>query len=143
MHNTYLSAADSSCSFTDNQLDRTFQNWFDIATYGNGTLDSDWPACVGCAFIHKSLQRVNMALPDICSRCFERFCYSGAIAATPANPTYDPSLLLGELGLVHCALMRSLTWRTQADLTSRPGIARSIMLRLPDRYAVFTVVHRQ
>jgi lysophospholipase len=44
-------------SFTDKQFDMVMDNSFNVATFGNGTVDDKWPACLACAVIKKSLIR--------------------------------------------------------------------------------------
>lgn len=63
--------------FTDEQLDIAFDNAFQVATYGNGTVDPDWPACLACAAIKGALQRTNTKLPSQCQECFDRHCWNG------------------------------------------------------------------
>ncbi|QSZ30863.1 hypothetical protein DSL72_000421 [Monilinia vaccinii-corymbosi] len=46
-------------------------NGMKIATQGD---DSEWPTCLGCAFMEKTGQ----ALPSDCKACFAKYCYSGA-----------------------------------------------------------------
>jgi hypothetical protein len=35
------------------------RNGYNVATMGNGTVDSDWPPCVGCAILARSLARTD------------------------------------------------------------------------------------
>ncbi|ESZ89919.1 lysophospholipase [Sclerotinia borealis F-4128] len=44
-------------------------NGVGVATQGN---DSEWPTCLGCAFMEKTGQ----ALPSACTACFTKFCYT-------------------------------------------------------------------
>lgn len=64
-------------TFTDEQLDVTFDNAFQLATYGNGTIDENWPACLACATIRGSARRVGVTLPDQCTQCLQRHCWNG------------------------------------------------------------------
>ncbi|CAH0020252.1 unnamed protein product [Clonostachys rhizophaga] len=64
-------------SFTNNQLNATLDNAFQLATYGNGTVDANWPACLACATIKKSAKRVNVTLPPVCTSCFNQHCWNG------------------------------------------------------------------
>ena len=65
-------------AFTDNQFDLVMDNSFNMATYGNGTIDKTWPACLACAVIKKSVIREGMKLPDVCQTCFKRHCWDGS-----------------------------------------------------------------
>lgn len=68
-------------------------NGYNLATQGNGTLDQDWPACVGCAILSRSFGRTNTTAPAICSRCFDRYCWNGTVD-TRAPAQYMPSMKL-------------------------------------------------
>lgn len=85
-------------SFTDKQLDVTFENSFNLATYGNGSLalGQGWPTCLACAAIKKSVERVGMELPTTCSICWARFCWDGTEESGSVNITtaYDLSPVL-------------------------------------------------
>lgn len=35
------------------------QNGYDVVTMGNGTVDPQWPTCVGCAIMSRSWVRTN------------------------------------------------------------------------------------
>lgn len=54
-----------------------FVNGFNLVTQVNGTLDKDWPVCLGCAAVETSLKRVGMDTPRQCRRCFEKYCWDG------------------------------------------------------------------
>ncbi|RMJ17343.1 hypothetical protein CDV36_003018 [Fusarium kuroshium] len=71
--------------FTDEQLDIAFDNAFQIATYGNGTVDPDWPACLACAAIKGALQRTNTKLPSQCQECFDSHCWDGKTSSKVAT----------------------------------------------------------
>ncbi|VUC23730.1 unnamed protein product [Clonostachys rosea] len=82
-------------SFTNNQLNSVFDNAFQLATYGNGTVDANWPACLACATIKKSLKRVNMTLPSVCTTCFNAHCWNGTNStASITDAETNPSLRL-------------------------------------------------
>jgi lysophospholipase len=74
-------------------------NSFDIVTQGNGTLDTEWPACVACAAIDRSLARVGMSRSDQCEKCFSKYCWDGVAAEDNSavageQRVFDPSLVL-------------------------------------------------
>lgn len=64
-------------SITPSDLDLVLENAFQLATYGNGTIDSDWPTCLACAAIKGSLERVGVDWPDACKKCFSQHCWDG------------------------------------------------------------------
>lgn len=89
---SYTNYSAMKSSFTDNQLDLTFNNSFQLATYGNGTIDSEWPACLACATIRGSMLRLGLDMPEQCTRCYDRHCWSGRNSTQKAtmadmNPT--------------------------------------------------------
>lgn len=91
--------------FTDNQIDVILQNALDMVTFGanngrNSSASTDPPfaTCIACAAIDRSLRHLNMTIPDVCNKCYTQHCWNGTIAQTPANPTYNPRLILNSTG---------------------------------------------
>lgn len=76
------------------EFDGVLDNSFNFVTMGNGTFDSEWAQCIGCAAIDRSLERMNMTRTDQCERCFERHCWDGTTSELPENFVLDPSLQL-------------------------------------------------
>lgn len=74
---SYSNFSFKQASFTDNQLDLTLENSFQLATYGNGTIDDKWPACLACAAIRGSMRRIGMNMPEQCDQCFKQHCWDG------------------------------------------------------------------
>ena len=59
----------------------------------NSTQDKDWPTCVGCAILSRSLNRMGTTVPVACETCFQRCCWNSTIDnQTPA--AYEPTTLL-------------------------------------------------
>ena len=68
-------------------------NGYNVATQANSTLDSDWPACVGCAVLFRSFLRSGTTPPATCTQCFSKYCWNGTTnSTTPA--TYDPTIVV-------------------------------------------------
>lgn len=65
------------------------QNGYEGATMGNGTVDPQWPVCVGCAMLSRSLERTETRVPQACEECFQRYCWDGTTNSTRPN-TYEP-----------------------------------------------------
>lgn len=76
------------------EFDGILTNVFDFVTQANGTLDAEWPTCIACAAIERSLERVGMERADICERCFERYCWDGTEHQLPQDFVFDPGLVL-------------------------------------------------
>jgi lysophospholipase len=80
-----------------------FDNAFQIATYGNGSVDENWPACLACAAIKGSLRRLDIDLPEQCDECFKRHCWNGSTSSRRATEAdfdlglrLDPGLSFGK-----------------------------------------------
>ncbi len=80
-------------SYNTSQRDSIIFNGYEVATMGNGTKDAQWPTCVGCAILSRSLERTKTAVPDVCNQCFNRYCWNGTVnSANP--PPYQPNYAL-------------------------------------------------
>ncbi len=99
---SYTQSATSNSQFAD-----ILVNSFNQVTQANGTLDTEWPACLGCAAIDRSLPRVGMQRTKQCEACMAKYCWNGTEDNGTA-PVVDPSLVLQpELGF--------LEWRKTHD----------------------------
>ncbi|GIC90248.1 lysophospholipase Plb2 [Aspergillus udagawae] len=79
--------------YNTSERNAIIENGYDVATLGNGTLDSNWPSCLACAILSRSFERTNTTIPDVCSTCFRNYCWNGTTnATTPGN--YYPTLKL-------------------------------------------------
>ncbi|KAK8244761.1 lysophospholipase catalytic domain-containing protein [Phyllosticta capitalensis] len=92
-------------TYTLGQRNAMIENGYDVATMGNGTVDSDWPACVGCAIMSRSWNRTGTAVPDICNQCFKRYCWDGTVNSTAPTP-YQPTMRLQALSVTSAGLRR-------------------------------------
>ncbi|KAE8379704.1 lysophospholipase [Aspergillus bertholletiae] len=84
--------------FSATRRDGFIANGYNVATQANGTLDSNWTTCVGCAILSRSFDRTGTTLPEACSRCFQRYCWNGTIddgTPAPYNPSIRALHLLG------------------------------------------------
>lgn len=77
-------------------------NGYDVATMANGTRDSNWPTCVGCAILSRSFERTDTTVPDACTKCFQSYCWDGS-TNTSTPPTYEPNMVLAPLDLGNAA----------------------------------------
>ncbi|KAH7185207.1 acyl transferase/acyl hydrolase/lysophospholipase [Fusarium flagelliforme] len=99
----YTNYSYTQAEFTSAQLNIAFENAFQIATYGNGSVDENWPACLACASIEGSLRRIDMDLPKQCDECFSRHCWNGTTSSKKATaadfdlkPRLEPNLTFKE-----------------------------------------------
>lgn len=87
----YLYASNISTfqmSVNNSERDAIVQNGWAVATQLNATRDPDWPACVGCAVLHRSFGRTNATIPDKCSECFDTYCWNGTYDESEPDPYF-------------------------------------------------------
>ncbi|KAF2139400.1 uncharacterized protein K452DRAFT_360627 [Aplosporella prunicola CBS 121167] len=89
-------------SYNNSERNAIIENGYDIATRGNGTVDQQWPVCVGCAILSRSLNKTNTAVPEVCNSCFERYCWNGTRDSSEPK-AYDPEVLLTEIRIKNAA----------------------------------------
>ncbi|KAI0881495.1 lysophospholipase catalytic domain-containing protein [Annulohypoxylon maeteangense] len=80
-------------SYSDAQRNSIIKNGFNVATMGNGTVDSEWTACVACAVLSRSLERTGTTVSATCQRCFSRYCWNGTTDSRPVS-SYEPTPIL-------------------------------------------------
>jgi lysophospholipase len=96
-YSAYTNYSGSTGVFSSQQMDDIFLNGFNQLTQGNGTIDEEWPICLGCAAIERSLEKAGMETPDQCQRCFEKYCwdgevYGGEVSIVDLSLALDPGL---------------------------------------------------
>ena len=75
--------------YNTTQRDQVVMNGYNCVTMGNGTINSTWSTCVGCAILQRSLERTKTTMPQVCTQCFADFCWNGTVNST--TPTeYEP-----------------------------------------------------
>ncbi|KAL9119849.1 MAG: hypothetical protein Q9187_003593 [Circinaria calcarea] len=80
-------------SYNNTERNAIVENGYYVATMANATTDAQWPTCVGCAILSRSMERTGTTIPDVCRQCMDRYCWDGTVNSTrPAE--YDPKLLL-------------------------------------------------
>ncbi|KAK1579232.1 lysophospholipase [Colletotrichum navitas] len=82
--------------------DTIIQNGYDAATQGNATLDAEWPVCVACAVLSRSMDRARQTVPTACANCFQRYCWNGTLD-TRDVPEYEPDFAIGAHSLAERA----------------------------------------
>jgi lysophospholipase len=84
--------------YNNTERNAMIQNGYNVVTQGNGTIDAEWPTCVGCAILSRSWDRSGETVPDVCQQCFDRYCWNGTLAPeTP--PNYFPEMKLAPLNI--------------------------------------------
>ncbi|TID07667.1 Lysophospholipase [Colletotrichum higginsianum] len=77
------------------QRDAIIQNGYDSATQGNSTLDAQWPVCVACAVLSRSMDRARETVPEACTACFQRYCWNGTLDTRDVE--YNPDFSIGNI----------------------------------------------
>lgn len=91
---SYLSNVSTfQLQYNDTERNNIIENGYDVATMANGTTDTEWPACVGCAILSRSLERTGTDVPMVCQECFARYCWNGTINSTQPLE-YSPEVAL-------------------------------------------------
>ena len=83
-------------TYNTSQRNAIVANGYEVATMANATADSQWPTCVGCAILSRSLERTKTSVPDVCSHCFAKYCWDGTVNSTTPSP-YNPKYLLPDI----------------------------------------------
>ena len=96
-YTNYSNVSTFDLEYTTAQRQAIILNGYNVATMGNATVDAQWPACLGCAILDRSLRRTGTQVPAICTECFQRYCWNGTVNDT-APATYEPTLIVAGSG---------------------------------------------
>lgn len=94
VYNSNVSTFDPDYNSTER--DAIVLNGYNGATQGNGTLDENWATCVGCAVLSRSLERTGTDVPEVCTQCFDKYCWDGTIDDGELSP-YVPEMKLADM----------------------------------------------
>ncbi|KAF2169207.1 hypothetical protein M409DRAFT_36163 [Zasmidium cellare ATCC 36951] len=92
-YSAYTNYSAFQSAFSDENIAVIMTNGFNQLSQGNGTLDAEWPECLGCAAIDRSLAKVGMQRSEQCQRCLERYCWDG-VSDDNDSGIVDPALIL-------------------------------------------------
>ncbi|GJN74897.1 lysophospholipase 1 [Purpureocillium lilacinum] len=81
-YTTFSNVSTFDLSYNDTQRDQIVQNGYNVATMGNGSIDSNWTQCVGCAILSRSFTRTGTTVPSKCVDCFAKYCWNGTTNST-------------------------------------------------------------
>lgn len=90
----YSNTSTFKMTYDTKEVAGMIQNGYNVATMGNGTFDSEWGACVGCAIIQRELQRRGQSPTPQCQQCYNRYCWNGTLESNKPATEYNPSLKL-------------------------------------------------
>ncbi|OJD13164.1 hypothetical protein AJ78_06348 [Emergomyces pasteurianus Ep9510] len=91
-YTTFSNTSTLQLTYTNSQRDDIIRNGYNVATMGNGTVDANWPTCVACAMLSRSLERTGTPIPEACKKCFETYCWDGRTNSTTPKP-YEPKII--------------------------------------------------
>jgi lysophospholipase len=100
VYNSNVSTFD--LQYNDTERNAIVLNGYNLATQGNGTIDSDWPSCVGCAILSRSFDRTGTKVPSVCRQCFKRYCWDGNTDNSSPEP-YQPNSRLENVSVKSAA----------------------------------------
>ncbi|KAI0818516.1 FabD/lysophospholipase-like protein [Irpex lacteus] len=94
----------STTDLTSEQRLRLWNNTLNIYTQPHSlrpNVTADFPTCIACGAIYRSLQRLNLSVPDVCNTCFKEYCWDGTEDNSQPGflaPAllYDPQMLFAE-----------------------------------------------
>ncbi|VUG19152.1 PLB1 [Brettanomyces bruxellensis] len=67
-------------SYETDQMLAMIENGFAVSTRKNLTLDDEWRACVGCAILQRSRERLGLSMGTQCKKCFDKYCWDGTVS---------------------------------------------------------------
>lgn len=96
---TYSNSTTNRLSVTPARQRALMENGYNLLTRGNGTLDDEWPACVGCAVVYREEVRRGWTQTEQCRRCFERYCWDGEVDEEETGEDWEPVVkIVGKKG---------------------------------------------
>ena len=109
-------------SYNKSERDAIVANGYQVATMANGTQDQQWPTCVGCAILSRSMERTGTQPPSACQACFKRYCWNGDTnSSTPS--AYNPSYKSTEIKIKSAASALNFSSWTVSLLMGAFGVA--------------------
>ncbi|KAK9246331.1 lysophospholipase catalytic domain-containing protein [Lipomyces tetrasporus] len=110
----YSNTSTFQLSYDTDEVDGIITNGYNVATQGNGTVDTEWARCVGCAIIHRETERRNQTPTAECQACLSKYCWNGTVLDSQASQaTAEPSLVISEQsssGGATMAAVNSVVW---------------------------------
>ncbi|KAK5658985.1 hypothetical protein OQA88_1071 [Cercophora sp. LCS_1] len=92
-YSNYSNVTTFQLEYTTEERQAIILNGYNVVTLANATIDAQWPTCLGCAILDRALRRTGTQIPQVCTQCFDRYCWNGTVNETqPA--TYDPSQIV-------------------------------------------------
>ena len=97
-YSSYSNITYFDSDLSDNRVRDLWNNTFNEITQGANSLDPEWSACLACAAIDRTLEKVGVARSKQCDMCLARWCWDGTTADDDGHAdetvVLDPTLLL-------------------------------------------------
>lgn len=74
-------------SYDTDVRDQVITNGFNVMSQNNGTIDSEWRSCLGCAIVLREQQRRGVTPTEQCQKCFTKYCWDGSTTSSAPNNT--------------------------------------------------------
>ncbi|KAI9682116.1 MAG: Lysophospholipase 1 [Caeruleum heppii] len=104
-------------SYNNTERDAIILNGYNVATMANGTVDQQWPVCVACAVLSRSLERTETTVPSACQECFQRYCWNGTTESAPP-PNYNPTYKLAPISVKASSATVTSPWFWLASIAA-------------------------
>ncbi|KAH6838400.1 lysophospholipase catalytic domain-containing protein [Chaetomium sp. MPI-CAGE-AT-0009] len=98
-YSAYSNVSTVQMEYTHEEWRAIMRNGYDAVTMANATLDAQWPACLGCAILERSLRRTGTPFPAACNDCFARYCWDGMMNETTPSSEYSPTQMVVSSGV--------------------------------------------
>ncbi|KAK4167820.1 lysophospholipase catalytic domain-containing protein [Cladorrhinum sp. PSN259] len=96
-YTSYSNVTTFKLEYTTEERQQIIYNGYNVATMANASVDAQWPACLGCAILSRSLHRTKTDFPAVCVDCFDRYCWNGTVNST-TPVLYEPSQIVKASG---------------------------------------------
>lgn len=95
-HSFYSNTSTFKMEYDTKEVAGMIENGYNVVTQQNGTIDADWPTCVGCAIVQRERERRGLEPTDQCKQCFDTYCWDGTVnndkVNTSSGSNYAPTL---------------------------------------------------
>lgn len=86
-HSFFANTSTFKMEYSQKELAGMIENGYNVVTQLNGTIDTDWPTCVGCAIVQRERERRGLEPTDQCKQCFDTYCWAGKVDDSAVNMT--------------------------------------------------------
>ncbi|KAK9325457.1 lysophospholipase catalytic domain-containing protein [Lipomyces orientalis] len=106
----YSNTSTFQLSYDTDEVEGIITNGYNVATQGNGTVDTEWARCVGCAIIHRETERRNQTPTAECQSCLSKYCWNGTVLGSQASQeTEQPSLVISDQSTSGAAMIGAVS----------------------------------